>query len=278
MLDRADALYREVADEAAGPALIAEVLLRRSHVHRSWGMSAEAIRLAQQGRSVAHQAGEAGLEAELLNAEGAVHQSRGDFEEADRLFGSMLALTEEPRVRGIATQNLGANAAMRGDYEKAERCFRESSELFARAGYRRGEAFCLNNQGRVLLDRHVPEDARPVLERAVALAGEVEDLDLHALATLNLAEALLALRRLDEAEDCATKALGYYTAADNPWRTVECLRLQGDICARRGESAHAVRCYERALELADALEAKVEVGDLRKRIAVVERARQGPPI
>src|SRR5688572_13324201 len=246
ILDRADSIYRQVAETAATtPKLMAEVLLRRSHVHRSWGMSAEAIRLAQQGRALARQAQEGALEAELLNAEGAVHQSRGDLDEADRLFGSMIALTTDPRIQGIALQNLGGNAGMRGDLEEAERCFRDSSELFARAGYQRGEAICLNNHGRVLLDRSNFSASRPVLEKAVALAGEVGDMGLHALAALNLAEALLALGVLDQAQDCAAQAMGYFKASDNPWRTVDCLRMQGDICARKGEKANAGRCYER---------------------------------
>lgn len=271
VLDRAEAVYKEIADHAPTPKLAAEVLLRRSHVHRSWGMSAEAIRLAQQGRSLARQADERALEAELLNAEGAVHQSRGDFEEADRLFGSMLALTDNPRVRGIALQNLGSNAAIRCNYEEAERCFRESSVLFARAGYGRGEAFSLNNQGRVLLDKGSSGDAVPVLERAVGLANRLQDLDLHALATMNLAEALLSLGMLDQAEARATQALGYFINADVPWRTVDCLRIQGDISVRKREEPEALRCYERALQIADALEAKVEAEDLRRRIDGLRR-------
>jgi tetratricopeptide (TPR) repeat protein len=273
VLDRAESLYREVAEEATTPTLIAEVLLRRSHVHRSWGMSAEAIRLAQQGRGLARQAQAAKLEAELLNAEGAVHQSRGDFDEADRLFGSMLALTEDPRIRGIALQNLGGNAGMRGDLEEAERCFRDSSELFARAGYRRGEAFCMNNHGRVLLDRGNFQASRPVLDKAVALAGEVQDMDLLALARLNLAEALLALGALEQAQDCAAESLGYFTGANNPWRTVDCLRTQGDISVRMGEKVNAARCYERALELAGTLQAKVEMAELQKRLRALKRVR-----
>jgi tetratricopeptide (TPR) repeat protein len=275
VLDRADAVYREIAEEASAPKLLAEVLLRRSHVHRSWGMSAEAIRLAQHGRGLAHQAQARDLEAELLNAEGAVHQSRGDLDEADGLFGSMLALTEDPRVRGIALQNLGGNAAIRGNYDEAERCFRDSSELFARAGYRRGAAFALNNQGRVLLDRGSSEASRPVLERAVALAGEVEDLDLYALATLNLAEALLSLGSLDQAEHCAAQSLGYFTASGNPWRAVDCLRIQGSICTRRGDTGDAGRCYERALELAMTLGAKGEALELQRRLSALKRALPG---
>jgi tetratricopeptide (TPR) repeat protein len=272
VLDRADALYQEIAAEATSPTLAAEVLLRRSHVHRSWGMSAEAIRLAQKGRGLAHQARARELEAELLNAEGGVHQSRGDLDEADRLFGSMLALTDDARVRGIALQNLGGNAAIRGNFEEAERCFRESSELFERAGYRRGAAFALNNQGRVLLDRGSFEASRPVLERAVARAGEVEDLDLYALATLNLAEALLSLGSLDQAEDCAAQSLGYFTAAGNPWRAVDCLRIQGNICARRSDDSAAGRCYERALELAMEVEAKGEAAELQRLLDVLKRS------
>jgi predicted negative regulator of RcsB-dependent stress response len=64
--------------------------------------------------------------------------------------------------------------------------------------------------------------------------------------------------------------MGYFKSADNPWRTVDCLRMQGDICARKGEKANAARCYERALHLARTLEAKVEMDALQKRLRALK--------
>lgn len=272
-LEVADSLYREVVEQAPGSVGAARALLRRAHVHRSWGMWAEAVRLAQAGRALAHRHGERDLEAELLNAEGAVHQARGRLEEAEALFHGMLGIALSPRVRGVALQNLGSNAAMRGRFDEAAEHFAESSRSFQAAGYRRGEAFALNNRGRVLLDRGKAAAALEVLERAAALAGELEDLDLEATATLNLAEAHLGVEATEQAMDCISQAMGYFSSSQNPWRVVECLRIQGDIAQSEGDLDQARRAWTRAREIAETLDTRPELAELTRRLSEVGGGR-----
>src|ERR687886_368268 len=69
------------------------------------------------------------------------------------LFRQVLETNGEPRVRGIALQNIGSILAQQGSLGAAERAFAESLGYFRRAGYQLGEATALNNQGRVALDR-----------------------------------------------------------------------------------------------------------------------------
>src|SRR5205823_12849946 len=127
---------------------------------------------------------------EATVAEANVLMCRGEFEAATAVFESLLASAPEPRLRGVVLQNLGSMLAQRGQLGAAERSFSESYGFFRQAGYRRGEGIALNNYGRVALDRRNVTMAERLLEDALAVAREVEDNELIALATLNLAEAL----------------------------------------------------------------------------------------
>jgi tetratricopeptide (TPR) repeat protein len=268
MPDRALEHYHAAASmPVADAALIAEALRRQSGVLRARCDWPAALAAAQRSAEAARTAGRADLEAEAINAEAAVHQSRGDFDEARPLYETMLRISDDARIRGIALQNLGSIAAHGGDLDLAERHFLKSYDYFVAAGYSRGEAITLNNRGRCLLDRGADGQAEPLLRSALDRAYEVGDLGLVALARLNLSEALLARGAADRAEELASAALGYFAATANRWRQVECLRLLGDIGMRSGQQQHARLCYEAGLRAADAIDAKVESAQLAERLA-----------
>src|SRR5256885_11003866 len=113
---------------------------------------------------------------------------RGDFSEGMTLFQRVLDSSADPKMRGLALQNIGSSLAQQGQLGAAERAFSESYGFFQRAGYRRGEATALNNCGRAALDRGDVPLAETVLEQAVEVARAVDHGELIALATLNLAE------------------------------------------------------------------------------------------
>jgi hypothetical protein len=116
------------------------------------------------------------------------------------------------------------------------------------------------------MDRGSLEIAERVLSRAVELARGVEDLDLAALATMNLAEAMLAADDLVRADEAASTALGYFDMVGNRWRRVECLRLLGDINLRDDQLDVARRCYTQGLALARELGVQLEIARLEERL------------
>ena len=85
-----------------------------------------------------------------------------------------------------------------------------------------------------------------------------------ALATLNYAEALDARGQHARAEEQASTALGYFATSGNRWREIECLRLIGAINERQGDCADAIRCYQRALGLAEELGAGQDISIMRE--------------
>lgn len=269
VLDQALACY-EAAARNTDPRTRSEALRRSADVHRTrceWGLAFER---AREAAAVAREAGLDEVLAEATNAEAAVHQSRGDLDTADRLYASILAMTEDQRVRGIALQNLGGIAGMKGDLSGAARRFEESLECFQEADYKRGIAIALNNVGRAALDQRDHTRALDVLRQAVFQAREVDDLELAALAATNLGEALLLAGDCERAEDEVSAALGFFKISGNVWRQVECMRLLGDVRRACGELEISERLYRQGLQMADGIGSSSESALLRERLDALD--------
>lgn len=267
VLDDAFRSYEAALEVASTAAERAEALRRQSDVRRIQCEWDGATDLARRSEEAAQAAGSDELVAEALNAQAAVQHTRGRFDEAVPLYERVLTLTAAPRVRGAALQNLGAIHAMQGHHEDAARRFEESLACFRRAGYDRGVAIALNNVGRSALERQDLPRAEESFRQALALARRIDDLDLAALAGMNLAESLLLRGQLQTAEQEASGALGFFKVSGNQWRQIDCLRLLGDIRAGLGDSDTALRMYDQGLSLAERIGAPAEAEVLRSRIA-----------
>jgi tetratricopeptide (TPR) repeat protein len=237
----------------------------QSNVLRAQCQWDSALAVARQSREVATEAGLATRAAEAQIAEANVHLARGEFEAALPVFHALRDSTTDPRLRGVALQNIGNIRAQCGMFAQAESAFTESYDWFGHAGYRLGQAIARVNQGRARLDRGDAAGAVPLLESGLALAREAEDGELVASTLTNLAEALLPTDPA-RAEDLACTALGHFRTSGNHLAHLECLRLLGDINARRDHADEAIACWERGLRLARELGAKVEVAMLEKRV------------
>jgi tetratricopeptide (TPR) repeat protein len=266
-LDKALECYRAAAAAAEDAQSMSEALRRQAVVHRTRSDFVTALEVAEAAASAASAALLADQYAEAMNTVASVHLARGAFPEAIVLFETILGITRDDRIRGNALQNLGSIAAQQGDFETARRHFMASHACFQEAGYEWGEAFVLNNFGRAALDRGNFAIAASMLENAVGAARRVEDRDLLALATLNHAEAIAGLRDLSRAETLVRSALDYFLMSGNKWRRVECLRLLGDIAAKRDERDTARQFFAEGLALADEIGAAADVATLKARLA-----------
>jgi tetratricopeptide (TPR) repeat protein len=271
VLDRALDSYRAAAAAAIeDPRSRTEALRREADVLRTRCQWGEAVARAQESAAQARAHHFDTLLAEALNAEAAVYQSQGDLDRARALYDEMLTLTDDLRIRGIALQNLGSLAAIRGDFQQAEDRFVESFQCFQAGGYTRGVVFALNNYGRAALDRRADAVAHPVLDRAEALARELMDLELLAIVRVNLAESHLRKGNIDRAQDLASAALGHFGNANNHWRRLECLRLMGDIAVVQQQADSARNFFEAALRLAQQVGATIEADTLQSRLDSIQ--------
>lgn len=269
VLDTALMHYERAARASTDAAIISEAFRRQSSVHRTRCEWESAIASAERAIAVAREARLEDLHSEALSALAMVHRSRGDLDDAEALLDNAIRIAHDERVRGIVLQNLGGVAAERRDLDTAQQKFVESYGCFRRSGYRRGEAFALNNYGRVLLEVGNGAQAARVLEQALVIAREVGDDELVALSTLNIAETLYLTGDLTTAEGHVSAALGYFNHTKNAWRQIECLRLLGDITARAQELATAVQCYVRGMQLALRIGARQELAVLAECVTKV---------
>lgn len=265
-LARAAQRYEAALERCEDPALRAEALVRLSSVHRARCAWEQAIDAARRSAVAASAAGLGPAYAEALNAEAVVFQQRGDFDSAIPLLERVRSVTTDERLQGLASQNLGAIAARRGDFDEAERRFLDSVAHFRKAEYDWGEAVALVNASAVALDQEKWLAARDTARAAQAAALRVGDQELLGVATLNVAEATAKLGDLATAEAQASEALGLFSIAENPLRKAECLRLLGDVAMARGMYEVARRCWERGLEMAEGAGAAPETAQLRERL------------
>ena len=265
-MERALEAFQAAAERAQDSSTRAEALTHMADVLRARCQWEPAIETARTARRLAADAGLGEREAEAAIAEANVYLSRGDFDRAVPQFAAVAAEATDPRIRGIALQNLGAVYAQSGDRASAERAFTQSLGNFEAAGYTRGEGIALNNLGRLALDNGDCRNARLILERALLLAREVEDSDLAALASVNLSWALCEDGDLDHSQDLAMAALGYYSDCANRWREIECFRLIGTINEKAEDYVNARRCYQLALSLAQAIGSEHEISETRARL------------
>jgi tetratricopeptide (TPR) repeat protein len=237
----------------------------------------DGLEAARQAQAIAAEASLDRCQLEAVIAETNILMARGDFDLARPKLEHVALATDDPRLRGIALQNIGTIHAQCGHAGAAERAFRESLGNFHRAGYRRGECIALNNLGRLALEMADTVRARPMLEDACAIAREIEDLELAALTSLNLAWSLCHARELDRAQDLVMSCLGHFSAAGNRWREIECFRLLGEIDEHSEDLTNAARCYQIALAIAEQIGAELEVRVTRDRLAAVTRKVMGAP-
>ena len=276
-LDRALEHFRAAAERASDPAMKAKAFTHTADVLRERCEWDVALASARQARRFAEAAGVDLLVYEARIAEANVLMCRGDFDGAEPLFSTIAASAVDPRIRGIALQNIGSMYAQRGNQPAAECAFSESLASFEAAGYARGEAIALNNLGRLALDTGRCDIARGILDRALLLAREVEDAELAALASVNLAWAHCELGEVDRSQDLAMAALGYFSECNNRWREIECFRLIGIINEKCEDIANAKRCYELALNLAEQIGSEREIETTRKHIMALPVTPVAPP-
>lgn len=265
-------LYKEARNHATEEAVVARAWRLQAFAHHSLGEWSEALAAAERSEGIAREIGRSDLLAEALNAHAAVHYARAEFKEAARLYELMLETTTDPRVLGLALQNLAIIHSRRGDLDRAQTQLDAAHDCFQEAGYAWGQAHVLNNLAGIALDRGEYGAAEGASRRAMDVAREVDDLDLLAIATLNMAESLAGLGQLEGAETEASTALGQFQRSGNVWRRVACYRLLGDVHERQGDRELAERCWRSGLQVALEIGAEEEASDLRRRLAEGEAA------
>lgn len=270
--DRALPLYMKSCAPTERPEVRSEAYRRIARIHIGRCSWDEALQAAEAAAEVARSIPDPDLEAEALNAQGSVHLATGDDGSAEQTFRAILEITQSPRIRGIAEQNLATVASRAGRFEEAERRQWKSLALFKEAGYKRGEVINLNNFGSLLMDRaqkfgdtDLCELAEFLFERAKEESHVAGDRGLHAIASLNLADALCNLRQdTERAVRLASEASGFFAASRDVWRRASAYSVLAKLFHQKGDLSSARRAAERSLGFAREIDARVEIQQMEE--------------
>jgi tetratricopeptide (TPR) repeat protein len=239
-----------------GPSdALADVLRWKGSILRDRGNHSSALDLYAQSLAVADAIGYQDGRAHALNCLGTIAQFRGDLIAAERWYGESARLAHRlgnRRLSGMVQQNLGVVAEVQGRTDEALAHFRLALASFEAADDLDGVLWVLNNLGILYIREGAHARAAEVLDRALKLAQERNDVATEALIEENRAALFTATGKLDDAERAAMRAYGIAeTRRDNTRRAAALRQLARVQRLRADVSARTVTLLERALALCD---------------------------
>ena len=228
---------------------------RRRELHRAVGLAIEELfadRLAEHDGELAHHFFQAGEWAKAMKyAELAGQRAAASFANAEardhytRALEATARVTPPPDRRELAALHarLGAVLMSLGDYERSVDEYRITGEIARAVGDPRLEAETLAALGDVHNFYHRPERALEYLDRALALAREIDDRPLQAtsLATIVLTRAA-GFGQLPEPSDAVEQVVALVPDIPTAKARAQVLLYAGGVLQWRGQ-------YERALPL-----------------------------
>jgi predicted ATPase/DNA-binding winged helix-turn-helix (wHTH) protein len=178
---------------------------------------------------------------------------RASLSEARQWFETLLdAIPRDraPRDRARALGAVGNMATDQGDYEEAERLFRESDALFRALGDVRGSANMQTNLGVALLERSQYAAAEPLLMECVKVARSLGDDHLLAVNLGNLAVIVFELGDADRATSLFEEAQMLVRNLGDSFLLSQTLNDQGRTECRNGKLQSAEASFLESLAIA----------------------------
>jgi signal transduction histidine kinase len=182
-------------DKATAQWLRGEALLRMNRLSEAAPAIAEGLAIAEaRARNTKLHGDLRVAQGALLATQGKVQSALEDFQAAYRIFQA----AQEPRSQAMALQNIGAIYQDAGDFPKVMQYYAQSAELVKDDPALLVTAF--NNVGNALREQKKFPEAIAELQRARALAREMQSPFLEAHVLGNLASTEVMAGRLQAAE------------------------------------------------------------------------------
>jgi tetratricopeptide (TPR) repeat protein len=280
--ETADGVYARCfsrALEDRRPDAMADALRRQAEVRRRRLRGTEAEELAWLSLEIAERHALETEAARALNAVAIIRYATADFDEARRLFEAALARARAVRdgdLVGLACQNLGVLANIRGELHEARSLYLESIASSVRSGDRPTAMLVYHNLGMVCGDLGDWLEAELYFDRGIDLAERVGNLPLLARLYLNRAEPLIQLSEYGRARKSLARAAALAEQVRDPEVLAAVERFTGVAARLEGDLAGAERHLERALALASEAGAELERAEATGGLATV-RGLQGRP-
>lgn len=199
--------------------------------------------------------GEKGLEAEAL-----LHMSRLSLDAGRAHRGLDLATacvrayrTVDEEVAVASALNLVGQAEERlGEYDRAKEAYEEALGIFQRHADQAGVATVQNNLGNIFLVHDEMERALDLFETVLPQWTQTNRPHNIPTTLQNIAQALIALNRLEEAQDRLSEALDILARHQTPatrHERAKVMNMMARVYYRRGKPQRAVEFLQEALEL-----------------------------
>ena len=237
-----------------------------------------ALEFAYEAIAMARADGDARLEALGWSAAALAHQSLGELEVALDAYQRTRTLspTDEVRLAESATRMGTAYLAL-GEVDQAERSLQEGLALWQKRGFRAQQAQALIGLGDVEIRRSRTDRARVHFAAAIVLASEASYPLGEVTARRRLAETLLDLGQIAEAEAALTGP-GLDRIA-NPTTRARVIAVQARAALARGDVSAARRAADEAMALTEsalgrAQSSRIDGGVLASAQPIYETAVQ----
>jgi len=191
-------------------ALLADALRWKGTLHREQGDTETAYRCYKQSLTYAVRCGSVSCKAHCYNCLAIVAQRRGNLNECERLYKHAADLASKAGdiiLLGIIEHNRGVLMNMRGKLTAAEVRYASSLNAFETVGDDQAVSSVLNNLGILYTKLGHYQRAMETLERGLEIARARQDSVIESILRLNLAEAWVAVGKLDQAEEACTQSL-----------------------------------------------------------------------
>lgn len=232
--------------------------------------------MAELARTVAELHGLPRAAARAINISALVRYSAQDWAGARGLFHQALERARaecDDELIGLACQNLGVLANIRGELREARILYLESIGSAIRTRSERNALMAYNNLAMVCCDLEGWLEAELYFDRGIEIAERVGDLPMLARLWTNRAEPLLKGRQVAQALDSLERGERILDDLEDPGTRADLRRFRATALRLQGELDAAAAELERAFDSARQAGADLAEAEITLELARLHHAR-----
>ncbi len=224
---------------------LAHIHLRAGSIDEALEYYRAAVDLTRRARFVPGLVQSLRMLGEVLVGLGRRTEALASLQEAAELFAQLEDAAGEAQMRSHIATTLERD----GDTQGAGTAWRAAAALYARCGDGVAEARARNKLGIIAWSRRDHDAAMAEYERALALFREQRDDAGEGLMLNSLAATLRAMSRAEDARQLLEQALAHHRRAGLAQLEGHALALLGEITLDNGDAAGALRHFQASLEI-----------------------------
>ncbi len=270
-LDEAANAYHYLGD-FAGMGEAYEQLVR---VYSQLGQYDDAETVVRRQLAIANSNNNFSDQIRAFNNLGTISLQDGDLDTAEAAFNEGLIVAQDVESDsgiGLSLSNLGLIAAANGQLNDARKYYEVAANYRARARDYAGQANTDSNLGDVYVAMGQLRQAVGAYRVSLSLAQDIDDPYLQLRAIDGLINVYRRLGVPGEVTRYLTDRIELAAATGDDWQRLITLRTLGEISQENGDLIGAHEYFQRALQIATALDRKTVQADLSNRVRSLSRA------